>query len=95
VQLPYAFATNGKKIRQINMLTGEEKDVSVYPGPKELLDSLSEPANPKKESADTPKLPLRTFRRNGLDNASCKTASKWFDCVVSFLELTRNTSLSR
>jgi type I restriction enzyme R subunit len=45
LQVPYAFATNGKKIRQINMLTGEEIDVSVYPGPKELLDSLSEPAN--------------------------------------------------
>ena len=45
LQVPFAFATNGKKIRQINMLTGEEKDVSVYPGPKELLDSLSEPAN--------------------------------------------------
>jgi type I restriction enzyme R subunit len=42
---PYAYSTNGQKIRQINMLTGEEKDVANYPSPEELLKSLNEPAN--------------------------------------------------
>ncbi len=45
LQIPYAFSTNGEKIRQINMLTGEEKDVEKYPRPEELLASLKEPIN--------------------------------------------------
>lgn len=45
LQVPYAFSTNGQKIRQINMRTGEEKDVEKYPRPEELLVSLKEPIN--------------------------------------------------
>jgi type I restriction enzyme R subunit len=45
LQIPYAYSTNGQKIRQINMLTGEEKDVEKYPRPEELLASLKEPIN--------------------------------------------------
>jgi type I restriction enzyme R subunit len=45
LQVPYAYSTNGQKIRQINMVTGEEKDVEKYPSPEELLASLREPKN--------------------------------------------------
>jgi type I restriction enzyme, R subunit len=45
LQTPYAFSTNGQKIRQINMVTGEERDVEKYPRPEELLASLKEPIN--------------------------------------------------
>ena len=45
LQVPYAFSTNGQKIRQINLLTGEEKDVEKYPRPEELLASLKEPVD--------------------------------------------------
>jgi len=45
LQTPYAFSTNGRKIRQINMLTGEERDVEEYPSPEKLLASLKEPFN--------------------------------------------------
>jgi len=45
LQVPYAYSTNGQKIRQINMVTGEEKDVEKYPRPEELLASLKEPIN--------------------------------------------------
>jgi type I restriction enzyme R subunit len=45
LQIPYAYSTNGQKIRQINMITGEERDVDKYPSPSELLASLREPIN--------------------------------------------------
>jgi len=45
LQIPFAYSTNGQKIRQINMATGEEKDVEKYPRPEELLASLKEPIN--------------------------------------------------
>ena len=45
LQIPYAYSTNGQKIREINMVTGEEKDVEKYPRPEELLASLKEPIN--------------------------------------------------
>ena len=45
LQVPYAYSTNGQKIRQINMVTGEEKDVEKYPRPEVLLASLNEPVN--------------------------------------------------
>lgn len=45
LQIPYAYSTNGQKIRQINMVTGEEKDVEKYPRPEVLLASLNEPLN--------------------------------------------------
>ncbi len=45
LQIPYAYSTNGQKIRQVNMITGEEKDVEKFPRPEELLASLKEPVN--------------------------------------------------
>ncbi len=43
--LPFAFSTNGQKIRQINLLTAEEKDVSVFPSPEQLWAMINEPIN--------------------------------------------------
>jgi type I restriction enzyme R subunit len=49
LQIPYAYSTNGQRIRQINVLTGQEKDVEKYPGPEELLASINEPANEQRD----------------------------------------------
>lgn len=43
--LPFAFATNGKQIRFIDMRTGFESDISEYPTPQELVASLNETTN--------------------------------------------------
>ena len=43
--LPFAFATNGQKIRQINLKTGKEEDILVFPTPDELWDLINEPKN--------------------------------------------------
>jgi len=43
--LPFAFATNGRKIRFIDMRSGKEADVAQYPSPQELLNLLDEPAS--------------------------------------------------
>jgi type I restriction enzyme R subunit len=43
--LPFAFSTNGQKIRQINLLTGKEEDVAAFPTPEELWDLIDEPVN--------------------------------------------------
>lgn len=43
--LPFAFATNGRQIRFIDMRTGAESDISEYPTPQELLASLNEKSN--------------------------------------------------
>ena len=43
--LPFAFATNGQKIRQINLMTGKEKDVASFPSPDELWSMINEPMN--------------------------------------------------
>jgi type I restriction enzyme R subunit len=43
--LPFAFATNGRQIRFIDMRTGVESDISEYPTPKELIASLNETTN--------------------------------------------------
>ena len=43
--LPFAFATNGKKIRQINLVTGKEEDILVFPTPDQLWDLINEPKN--------------------------------------------------
>ena len=40
--LPFAFATNGRQIRFIDMRTGVESDITEYPTPQELLASLNE-----------------------------------------------------
>ena len=43
--LPFAFATNGRQIRFIDMRTGMESDISEYPTPQELIISLNETNN--------------------------------------------------
>jgi type I restriction enzyme R subunit len=43
--LPFAFATNGQKIRQINLFTGKEEDISSFPSPEELWSMINEPIN--------------------------------------------------
>jgi type I restriction enzyme R subunit len=43
--LPFAFATNGRQIRFIDMRTGVETDIFEYPTPKELVASLKETNN--------------------------------------------------
>lgn len=45
LELPFAFATNGQKIRQINLMTGKEQDISAFPTPVELWDLINEPIN--------------------------------------------------
>ena len=45
LRLPFAFATNGQKIRQINLVTGKEEDIEVFPTPNELWNLINEPKN--------------------------------------------------
>lgn len=45
LQLPFAFATNGQKIRQINLVTGKEEDINSFPTPEELWALINEPKN--------------------------------------------------
>ena len=43
LRLPFAFATNGQKIRQINLVTGKEEDIAAFPTPDELWALINEP----------------------------------------------------
>ena len=43
--LPFAFSTNGQKIRQINLVTGKEEDILVFPTPDQLWAMINEPMN--------------------------------------------------
>lgn len=43
--IPFAFATNGRKIRQIDLQSGQQKDLEEFPRPKELHDLLDEDSN--------------------------------------------------
>ena len=45
LRLPFAFATNGQKIRQINLVTGKEEDIDSFPTPDELWALVNEPKN--------------------------------------------------
>jgi type I restriction enzyme R subunit len=45
LRLPFAFATNGQKIRQINLVTGKEEDIDSFPTPDELWALINEPKN--------------------------------------------------
>jgi type I restriction enzyme R subunit len=45
LDVPFAFATNGRKIRMIDMRSGKESDISEYPSPKALLGMLNEEPN--------------------------------------------------
>jgi type I restriction enzyme R subunit len=40
LKVPFAYATNGKKIREVNMLDGSARDVDNYPTPEELWDRI-------------------------------------------------------
>jgi len=43
--LPFAFSTNGKQIRCIDMRTGFESDIAEFPTPHELVGALNETTN--------------------------------------------------
>lgn len=43
--LPFAFSTNGQKIRFIDLRSGVEKDILEYPSPHELIAALKETTN--------------------------------------------------
>lgn len=43
--LPFAFATNGRQIRFIDMRSGAESDITEYPSPQELIKALNETSN--------------------------------------------------
>jgi len=43
--LPFAFATNGQMIRQINLVTGKEEDIEAFPTPEQLWALINEPKN--------------------------------------------------
>ncbi len=45
LNIPFAFSTNGKKIRFMNLLSGTENDVENFPSPEELRSVLKEPIN--------------------------------------------------
>lgn len=45
LRLPFAFATNGQKIRQINLVTGKEEDIASFPTPDQLWALINEPRN--------------------------------------------------
>ena len=45
LRLPFAFATNGQNIRQINLITGKEEDIDAFPTPDELWALINEPKN--------------------------------------------------
>lgn len=45
LNIPFAFSTNGKKIRFMNLLSGTEHDVEKFPSPEELRSVLKEPIN--------------------------------------------------
>lgn len=43
--VPFAFSTNGRNIRFIDMRTGSESDISEFPSPTELISALDETKN--------------------------------------------------
>jgi type I restriction enzyme R subunit len=43
--LPFAFATNGRQIRFIDLRTGLERDLETYPSPHDLVAALDESSN--------------------------------------------------
>jgi type I restriction enzyme R subunit len=49
LQTPYTYCTNGKEIYEVNMLTGEERDVDRYPTPEELWNKAFSDQNIWKE----------------------------------------------
>ncbi|HWY79782.1 MAG TPA: DEAD/DEAH box helicase family protein [Candidatus Sulfotelmatobacter sp.] len=49
LHITYAYATNGRDIYEINMLTGKEKPVAAFPTPDELWQSINSDHNEWKE----------------------------------------------
>ncbi|MFA0964054.1 EcoAI/FtnUII family type I restriction enzme subunit R [Roseivirga sp. BDSF3-8] len=43
---PYAYATNGEEIYEVNMQEGREGDVAAFPGPQELWERIYGPDEP-------------------------------------------------
>jgi type I restriction enzyme R subunit len=43
--VPFAFATNGRQIRFIDMRTGQESDIESFPSPQQLIELLGETSN--------------------------------------------------
>lgn len=73
--LPFAFATNGQKIRQINLVSGKEEDISKFPTPDELWQSINEPRNALIEEFRTipfdskgGKEPVRYYQQKAVEN---------------------------
>lgn len=50
LKLPFAYATNGKKIREVNMLDGTSRDVDNYPTPEELWNRIYPTQNDWRDS---------------------------------------------
>jgi type I restriction enzyme R subunit len=57
--VPFTFATNGKKIRQIDLRTNIQADIDFYPTPDQLLAMLGEPANRTLEKFEAVAFPQR------------------------------------
>ena len=73
--LPFAFATNGQKIRQINLESGKEEDISNFPTPDELWQLINEPKNALIEEFRTipfdskgGKEPVRYYQQKAVEN---------------------------
>lgn len=49
LQTPFTYSTNGKEIYEVNMLTGEENDITRFPTPKELWNRVFSDQNLWKE----------------------------------------------
>lgn len=49
LQTPFTYSTNGKEIYEVNMKTGEEKDIDKFPSPQELWDRVFSDHNLWKE----------------------------------------------
>jgi type I restriction enzyme, R subunit len=61
LQLPFAFAVNGREIYQINMRTGQEGLVEAFPTPETLWNLAFEEQNAWREKFD--RVPLEDFGR--------------------------------
>jgi type I restriction enzyme R subunit len=57
--IPITYSTNGKKIRQIDMRTNDQKDVDRFPTPQELLELVNEPHNTLLEKLEEVPYPSR------------------------------------
>lgn len=49
LQTPFTYSTNGKEIYEVNMVTGEEKEIENFPAPEELWNKVYSDQNTWKE----------------------------------------------